>query len=121
MPARSHKERGLKPKNARQAATQFKPGNSLGGRKHGSVGKAAELKRKIETAALKNLSSKMPSLMDKAVEMGLAGDSAMLKFCIERFIPKATVEEIQSGGAARITINVASIEPPVIEGEIDGR
>lgn len=85
-------------------------GNPLG-RPKGAKGKAAELRKAIEETALTEMSEAMPQLIQQALEMALNGNEAMLKFCIERFIPKAAVSSEEGNkGLGGIVINVQSID-----------
>ena len=85
-------------------------GNPLG-RPKGAKGKAAELRKAIEDTALDQMSGAMPQLIERALEMAMNGNEAMLKFCIERFIPKAAIaQEGENKGLGGIVINVQSID-----------
>jgi hypothetical protein len=105
--------------NSDNTPTQTKPtslwkkgqsGNPLG-RPKGAKGKAAELRKAIEDTALDQMSGAMPQLIERALEMAMDGNEAMLKFCIERFIPKAAIaQEGENKGLGGIVINVQSID-----------
>jgi len=109
----------------KKGATLWKKGQSgnPAGRPKGAKGKATELRKAIEEGALGRLESDMPKLIEMALDMALSGNETMLKFCLERFLPKAVLGEKESNaGIGGIVINVKSIEEistikPVIEGE----
>lgn len=63
--------------------TKFIPGQSgnPSGKKRGTLNKRSQLAKLLEPHAV--------ALINKAVELALAGDSNALRLCIERLIPKA--------------------------------
>jgi hypothetical protein len=98
-------------------------GNPLG-RPKGAKGKAAELRRAIEDTALDQMSEAMPQLIESALEMALSGNETMLKFCLERFLPKAAIApDGAHKGTGGIIINVTGIDQikttPPLEGELE--
>ncbi len=72
--------------------SQYKPGESgnPNGKKPGTLNKRTQLAKLLEPHA--------EALINKAVELALAGDSNALRLCIERLLPKAKDD------AARIII-----------------
>jgi len=72
--------------------TKFKPGKSgnPAGRKPGSKDKRTELRELLRPHAA--------DLINKAVEMALAGDSAAMRICIDRIVPtlKSTSESVSA-------------------------
>lgn len=110
----------------KKAPHRFKKGeiNNPKGRPKGAKSVATELRKKIEGEAMTDLAEKMPTLIKKAIDMAENGNENMLKFVIERFIPKAMVADDKSGrGIGGIVINVTSLDQvqasPIIEGEVD--
>jgi len=74
------------------------------GRPIGSVNKYTALSREV-------LSAKGPEIVDKVIEMALAGDRHCLKMCMDRIVPTTKAVEIShrkhDGG---IIINVSTTE-----------
>ena len=56
------------------------------GKKPGTLNKRTELAKRIESHA--------DALIDKVVELALSGDSAALRLCIERLVPKVTDKSV---------------------------
>ena len=101
--------------------TSFKKGVSgnPNGRPKGARTKSVELRKAIEQEAMKEMSTAMPDLIKKALEMAQDGNENMLRFCIERFVPKAAPSEGGQKGIGGIVINVSSmdqVKEKVIEG-----
>ena len=115
------------PKSVPKRDTRFKKGQVANpkGRPKGAKSVSTELRKKIEGEAMTHLASAMPELISQAIEMAQSGNEGMLKFVIERFIPKAAISDEKAGkGLGGIVINVSSIDDiqlkPPIEGETGG-
>jgi hypothetical protein len=115
------------PKKPPKKDTRFKKGQVANpkGRPKGAKSVSTELRKKIEGEAMTHLASAMPELISQAIEMAQKGNENMLKFVIERFIPKAAIIDDKTGkGFGGIIINVTSLDQvnavkPDIEGEVD--
>lgn len=107
--------------------TTFKKGLSGNpmGRPKGSKNKSTALRKQYEAIALESLSEELPDLLRGAIKMAQNGDSNMMKFIIERFVPKASLEEDENKSLASsgITINISGVnslkEEVIIEHEED--
>lgn len=91
----------------------FQPGQVANpkGRPKGAKGKVTELKVALETAMVEQLQGDVAEIMGKAVTMAKKGDKAMIKFILERFLPKAgTAEQQENHGIGGINIIVKGIE-----------
>ena len=116
------------PKSVPKRDTRFKKGQVANpkGRPKGSKSVSTELRKKIEGEAMTHLASAMPELISQAIEMAQSGNEAMLRFVIERFIPKAALQDDKSGkGFGGINIIVRGMDDikivnPNIEGETGG-
>ena len=92
----------------------FQPGEVANpkGRPKGAKGKLTILKTSLETAMVEQLHDDVSDILQKAVHMAKKGDKAMIKFLLERFLPKASaVEEQENKGIGGINIIVQGMEP----------
>ena len=97
----------------KKGSTLFKKGVSGNpkGRPVGSVSTSVALRKKITETALDQMGCAMPELIAQAIEMAQEGDKDMVKFCIERFVPKAAQQDDKAGkGLGGIVINVTSMD-----------
>jgi len=80
------------------------------GRKRGSVNKYTALARKIMT-------DKGPEIVDKVIELAMAGDKTCLKMCMDRVLPAAKMVDISANNQEKgnVVINVGGIQEKVIE------
>ena len=80
------------------------------GRPVGSVSTSVALRKKITETALDQVGASFPELISQALEMAQDGDKDMLKFCIERILPKAALSDDKAGkGLGGIVINVTGM------------
>ena len=80
------------------------PSANPAGRTVGSVNKYTALSREV-------LSAKGPEIVDKVIELALAGDRHCLKMCMDRILPvHKAVDPNRMKNDAQVIINVASIE-----------
>lgn len=100
----------------------WKPGQSgnPAGRPKGAKSKATELRQALEVIALTGLESASKELIRNSIEMALDGNEAMMKFWLERFVPKAVLgEKGESQGGGNIIINVSRLEDiKEVKGEV---
>lgn len=92
----------------------FKPGESGNpmGRPKGGKNKTTILKAALEEAMVTQVQEDVLAILKKATSMAKKGDRAMIKFVLERFLPKAgTREEDDNKGIGGINIIVQGIEP----------
>lgn len=81
------------------------------GRKRGSVNKYTALSRKIMT-------DKGPEIVNKVIELAMAGDKTCLKMCMDRVLPAAKMIDINASDKqekGNVIINVGGIQEKVVE------
>jgi hypothetical protein len=84
-----------------------KSGNPKG-RPLGSKNKITLLKQSLELQLREQAESRMPAVLEKAIELALDGDRAMLKLLLEQHLSKGASDE--SGKAAeRPQINITGV------------
>lgn len=104
----------------------FQPGQIANpkGRPKGSKNKLTELKTALETAMVEQLQEDVSEILGKAVQMAKKGDKQMIRFVLERFLPKASSgEEQDSRGIGGINIIVQGMpeKSVTIEAEREDR
>jgi len=81
------------------------------GRPRGSVNKYTALSRKIMT-------DKGPEIVEKVIELAMAGDKTCLKMCMDRVLPATKAIDIHAGDKqdkGNVIINVGGIQEKVVE------
>lgn len=94
--------------------TQFEPGKSgnPGGRPKGSRNKITLQKMMLEETLRDITKDRMPQVVEKAFELALQGDRAMLKLLIELHMSKGISEERHAQEKVEINISTNKAESP---------
>ncbi len=102
---------------------QWKAGESgnPNGRPKGSKNKVTLIREALEENAMEAISKDVVLVLQKAVELALDGDGAMIKLVADKFIPNAKLEGNKkgTGGFGGINITIAGMDAkPVINAEV---
>lgn len=102
---------------SRQKKHLWKPGQTgnPSGRPVGTKNKITQQKIGIEAQLRDQLGEYMPEVLQKAIEMALAGDRAMLKVLLEFNISKAVALEDSSEGKDRVQVTIRRLNIDTVQ------
>ena len=102
------------PKIEREASGQFKKGvvNNPKGRPVGSKNKITLLRQALEYELRQQSAPFMPAILDKAMELALEGDRAMIRLLLEQAMSKAVAEDREV--KEKLEINISGTPSPEI-------
>ena len=111
--------------NAKPVSTRFQPGKSgnPAGRPKGSKNAITLLKQSLELQLREQAAPDLGAVLDKAVELALEGNPAMIKMLLEMHMSKGPNDEshasekvaIQINSAPASKVEVIDITPPTEE------
>ena len=96
-------------------STQFQKGVSgnPNGKPKGSKNKTTLIKQAIEHGLIEQLQADIPEVYQKGIQMALDGNETMIKFFLDRIMPKANLDLSSiSKGNGQIIINVGGTAAP---------
>lgn len=96
-------------------ATQWKPGQSGNplGRPKGSKNRITLLRQELELQLREQAAPNIGAVLQKAIDMALEGDRAMIKLLLEAHLSRGPAD--QEKAAEKVEINITSTPPPTIK------
>ena len=86
------------------------------GRPKGSRNKITLLKESLELMLRERAAPDLPAVLDKAVELAVSGDRAMIKLLLELHMAKGTADKENAVEKVEININSDRPKPPAESG-----
>lgn len=94
--------------------TKFRPGVSGNpkGRPLGSKNQITLFKIQVEGELRAQLKPRMADILDKAIDMALAGDGPMIKMLVDKWVSASRAGEDEAPPKEKIQINIGRLDTP---------
>jgi hypothetical protein len=108
---RKKQEFPIDPASGKRIFPAGKSGNPAG-RPKGTKNQITILREALELRLRDKASYKIEKVMDKAIEMALAGDRLMIKLLLEMHMSKASHTEDSTGGKSQVAVVIQNLTEP---------